>query len=168
MEFKDILGNFATVEEVDVELIEGSGVMVKLRNPNQWINVLAKLQDKKGVSQPAQKAVILRGRRVAVNKTKEAETPAPQETKPENNFVLGSLEEDINFLLDYVIAGWSGIEENGEPIPFSKEKALATIFNPVNEGTAEIVKLLYLFVFETSNFSKANNPEGDENLIKKS
>ena len=171
MEINSLLGHYVPIEENWLGLIEGDDkTMIKLRSASMWYDEYIKIMAKfDGDDKKDSFKTISGNRSIAKAKAKKEDdslTKVEKEQK-EKEQEAKIVQEMRDFIIDYVIADWKGIEENGVALPFTRENALK-LFDLNNPGTKNIVLRIMTAAADGSNFTKnAEYLIEDENTVKK-
>lgn len=80
----------------------------------------------------------------------------------ESEFLLGSIDEDIRFFVNNVLVSWEGlIDDDGNPVPYSKENALE-ILTEQGEAGHQLYRELFASSLDSKNFVRTLNEQAGE------
>lgn len=141
----------------------GNGWLVELKPYSSVIKELSKVQAQmrtKGVLKSKNNNIVKLPSVALANPTKNSLVGGDDEEE----FLLGSIENDIKFFCDNVVVGWEGlIDDDGNPVPFSKETAYQ-IMTEQGEAGHQFYKELFASSMNTSLFVKTMEQQIEEDV----
>ncbi len=80
----------------------------------------------------------------------------------DNEFLLGSIDNDIQFFVENVMVSWEGlIDDDGNAVPYSKENALE-ILTQQGEAGHQLYRELFASSLDSKNFVKTMKEQVEE------
>lgn len=153
---KKALNNYNRMDTAKVDC--GGGWFIEIRPFTSSYKALSKEKAKLRTSGVVEKKGSVR----LPSAKLDSNAPLFTDEDMDNEFLLGSIENDIQFFVDNVLVSWDGlVDDDGNAVPYSKENAME-ILTQQGEAGHQLYRELFASSLDSKNFVKALSEQAGE------